>query len=117
MTRLPAATARAETPRAAITASGSAAHEAARAALFAAELHRRVDAMTRGISAGAVCTVVSEANALATGAAALSLPTLAADAGRIEHAARAGDSEALSSAFVTLQSGLHDTLAVLRRRG
>jgi HPt (histidine-containing phosphotransfer) domain-containing protein len=91
--------------------------EAARAALFSAELLRRVDAMSRAIEADALDVVASEANAIATGAMVLGLGALAEDAGRIEHAARQANRTLLSFAFVALQSGLHDTLAVLRRRG
>ncbi|WP_291296517.1 hypothetical protein [Elioraea sp.] len=91
--------------------------EAARAALFSAELLRRVDAMARAIEVDALEAVVSEANAIATGAMVLGLGALAEDAGRIERAARQDNRGLLSLAFVALQSGLHDTLAMLRRRG
>jgi HPt (histidine-containing phosphotransfer) domain-containing protein len=91
--------------------------EAAHAALFSAELLRRVDALARAIDADALDTVVSEANAIATGALVLGLGPLAEDATRIEQAARQDDRVLLARAFVALQSGLHDTLAALRRRG
>jgi hypothetical protein len=90
---------------------------AARAALFARELLRRLDAMTRAVEAGRRGEVVAEANALATGALAFGLDSLAGDAARAERAARDADDAAVEGAFRILQCGVHAALAELRGRG
>lgn len=92
-------------------------HHAARAALFSAELLRRVDAMARAVEAGETGTVATEANALATGAAAFGLAVLVEDALRAERAARAGARDELAAAFCVLQCGVHAALAALRSTG
>jgi HPt (histidine-containing phosphotransfer) domain-containing protein len=89
-------------------------HRAARAALFSAELLRRVDAIARAIGAGEAGVVASEANALATGASAFGLAGLAEDALRAERAARDGAMDEVATAFRILQCGVHAALAALR---
>jgi HPt (histidine-containing phosphotransfer) domain-containing protein len=91
-------------------------HRAARAALFSTELLRRVDAIARAIEAGQAGAVASEANALATGAAAFGLSGLVEDALRAESAARAGAMDEVASALCVLQCGVHEALAELRGR-
>lgn len=104
------------TPRASrdLGSPDGAAHRAARAALFSTELLRRVDAIARAIEAGEPGTVASEANALATGAAAFGLATLVEDALRAERAARGGAMDEVASAFCVLQCGVHAALEDLR---
>jgi len=92
-------------------------HRAARAALFSTELLRRVEAIARAIEAGRTQAVASEANALATGAAAFGLAGLVADALRAERAASEGGMDEVASAFCVLQCGVHAALADLRGRG
>jgi hypothetical protein len=91
-------------------------HRAARAALFSTELLRRIDAIARAIDAGRTAAVASEANALATGAAAFGLAGLVEDALRAERAARSGNLDEVASAFCVLQCGVHAALAQLRGR-
>jgi hypothetical protein len=106
------------TARGVETASADGAeHRAARAALFSTELLRRVDAIAKAIDAGRPTAVASEANALATGAAAFGLAGLVEDALRAERAARAGALDEMASAFCVLQCGVHTALAELRGRG
>lgn len=90
---------------------------AARAAMFGTELLRRMDALARAVDAGRAPVVAAEANALATGALAVGLATLAEDAARAERAARSGTGAELEVAFRILQCGVHQALAELRSRG
>lgn len=110
-------------PPYAVTGSGDhvssepAQQRAARAALFSTELLRRIDAIARALEAGETSAAATEANALATGAAAFGLAGLVEDALRAERAARAGAMDEIASAFCVLQCGVHTALAALRSAG
>ncbi len=89
---------------------------AARTALFGREMLQRIDAIARAVDQRKPVIMAAEANALATGALAFGLSSLAEDANRAERAARAGNGAEIEVAFRILQCGVHAVLAELRAR-
>jgi HPt (histidine-containing phosphotransfer) domain-containing protein len=83
--------------------------------LFRGEMHRRVDAILRGIDAPPM--VVREADALAGAARSVGLVALGAAAERLTEAARQGHSDAVVDATDALLLAVHEALAALREAG
>jgi HPt (histidine-containing phosphotransfer) domain-containing protein len=83
--------------------------------LFRGEMHRRVDAILRGIDAPSM--VASEADALAGAARSVGLAALAASAEALTDVARLGRTDAMIDATDALLRAVHEALAALRDAG
>ncbi len=83
--------------------------------LFRGEMHRRVDAILRGIDAPPL--VASEADALAGAARSVGLAALGASADRLIAAARQGHTNGIVEATDGLLRAVHEALAALRNAG
>ncbi len=83
--------------------------------LFRGEMHRRVDAILRGIDVPPM--VAREADALAGAARSVGLVALGASAEQLTEAARQGHTDALVHATDALLRGVHEALAALRDAG
>lgn len=83
--------------------------------LFRGEVHRRVDAILRGIDMPPM--VASEADALAGAARSIGLEALGASAETLTEVARQGHTDAIVDATDALLRAVHDALAALRDAG
>jgi HPt (histidine-containing phosphotransfer) domain-containing protein len=83
--------------------------------LFRGEMHRRVDAILRGIDRPPV--VAAEADALAGAARSVGLAALGASAETLTEVARQGHSDAVVDATDALLRAVHEALAALRDAG
>jgi HPt (histidine-containing phosphotransfer) domain-containing protein len=83
--------------------------------LFRGEMHRRVNAILRGLDAPPM--VVREADALAGAARSVGLVALGASAEQLTEAARQGHTDAVVHATDALLRAVHEALAALRDAG